>query len=540
MTDSGTGTTTEKVTDIKKKVKKRAAEEAQSYPVLIKSNGHLPTPYVQQCMAANELGDGLLFASVLRNQYLYNASAGEWLRWCGHSWGIDIRETHLAAVEQVVDKLLDTTGRIGEEIQECVKEGNEAKRDQLGKLRERIYGRIARFRTDKGRNTTVKFARTCREPLAINGDELDLNPHLLACANGVLDIRTAKFREGRPEELISKASPVEWQGLEMPAPTWEKFLMEVQQESQETVSFLQRWFGYSISGIIKEHKFLILEGPGGRNGKGTMMETIAEVLGPLAGPIQSEMLLDQGHTRSSAAPSPDIMGLRGQRLVWASESDEGRRFSPSRVKWLSGGDTLTGRYPHDKYPIRFRPTHKLVLLTNSKPMAPADDFPFWERLLLVVFFLSYVDRDPVSTHERRANKDLREQLRAEASGILAWLVRGYLEYQRQGLNPPKAVLEATAKYRRDEDILAPFIEEHITVNTLARTPASELYDRFLKWYEDNVSKKGISQTRFGRIMGKRFERDKIEGRSVYVGIELNPECPVCKRYHQKQALCPNI
>lgn len=514
MSESG------KVTDIKKKVKKRVAEEAQGYPMLIKSNGHLPIPYVQQCIAANELGDGLLYATVLRDQYLYNASAGEWLRWCGHSWGLDIMDTHLAAVEKVVDKLLDTTARIGDEIQETVKKGEEAKRDQFAKLRDRIYGRIARFRTDKGRNTTVKFARTCREPLAINGDELDLNPWLLACANGVLDLRTAKFRDGRPEELISKSSPFTWQGLEAQAPTWERFLMEVQREEQEMVDFLQRWFGYSISGIIKEHRFLILEGPGGRNGKGTMMETIAEVLGPLAGPIQSEMLLDQGHLRSSAAPSPDIMGLRGLRMVWASESDEGRRFSPSRVKWLSGGDTLTGRYPHDKYPIRFRPTHKLTLLTNSKPQAPADDYPFWERLLLVPFGLSYVDRDPVAPHERRANKDLREQLRDESSGILAWLVRGCLEYQRQGLAPPKAVLEATAKYRRDEDILAPFIEEYIDINTLGVTKASMLYDKFSEWYTDNVSKKGITQTRFGRIMGKRFEKGKVEGKSVYLGITL--------------------
>jgi putative DNA primase/helicase len=519
MTEEQT-TSTDKVKDIKKKVQKRADDEAQSYPVLIKSNGHLPTPYVQQCMAANELGDGLLYASVLRNQFLYNASAGEWLRWCGHSWGIDIRETHLAAVEAVVDKLLDTTGRIGGEIQECVKEGNEAKRDQLAKLRDRIYGRIARFRTDKGRSTTIKFSRTCREPLAINGDELDLNPYLLACANGVLDLRTAKFRDGRPDELISKSSPVDWQGLHAPAPTWERFMLAVQREDQEIVDFLQRWFGYCITGVIKEHKFLILEGPAGRNGKGTMMETIAEVLGPLAGPIQSEMLLDQGHTRSSAAPSPDIMGLRGMRLVWASESDEGRRFSPSRVKWLSGGDTLTGRYPHDKYPIRFRPNHKLNILTNSKPMAPADDSPFWERLLLVPFGLSFVDRDPVTLHERRANKDLREQLRNEVTGIMAWLVRGCLEYQLQGLNPPKAVREAGAKYRRDEDILAPFIEEYIEENTLGATRASELFDKFSEWYTSNVSKKGITQTRFGRIMGKRFEKGKRDGKSIYVGISL--------------------
>lgn len=531
MSESG------KIKDIKSKVRKRVADEAQSYPMLSKSNGRLPITYVQSCMASNELGDGLLYATVLRDQYLYNASAGEWLRWGGHSWGLDIMDTHLAGVEKVVDKLLETTAKIGDEIQACVKDGDQSKKDQLDKLRDRIYGRIARFRTDKGRNTTVKFARTCREPLAISGDELDLNPWLLGCSNGVLDLRTAKFRPGRPDELISKASPTEWKGLDAPAPTWSRFLLEVQREDQEMIDFLQRWFGYCITGIIKEHKFLILEGPGGRNGKGTMLETIAEVLGPLVGPIQSEMLLDQGHIRSSAAPSPDIMGLRGRRLVWASESDEGRRFSPSRVKWLSGGDTLTGRYPHDKYPIQFRPSHKLILLTNSKPQAPSDDHPFWERLILIPFGLSYVDRDPVAPHERKANKDLRDQLRTEGPGILAWLVTGCLEYQRQGLNTPKAALEAAAKYRKDEDILAPFIDEHITVNTMARTSASELFDRFSKWYEENVSKKGISQTRFGRIMGKRFERDKIEGKSVYIGVELNPQCPRCNRYHAINMPC---
>jgi putative DNA primase/helicase len=531
--------TTDKVTEIKKKVQRRAHDEAQSYPVLIKSNGHLPTAYVQQCMAANELGDGLLYASVMRNQYLYNASAGKWMRWCGHSWDIDKLETHLAAVEQVVDKLLDTTGRIGEEIQRCVKDGNQGKRDELGKLRDRIYKRIYTLRKDDGRNKAVKFARTCREPLAISGDELDLNRHLLACANGVLDLRTAKFREGRPEDLISRASPVEWQGLEKPAPIWERFLLEIQREDQETVDFLHRWFGYTISGIVKEHKFMILEGPGGRNGKGTLVETISEVLGPLAGPIQSEMLLDQGRTRSSAGPSPDIMDLRGLRMVWASENDEGRRFSPSRVKWISGGDTLKGRHPHDKYNIKFNPTHKLILLTNNKPVAPPDDRAFWERLLLVPFGLSYVDRDPLTPYERRSNKDLRDQLREEHPGILAWLVRGYLEYQRQGLNPPKSALQAAAKYRRDEDILAPFFDDYLIKNTVARTSASDLFDCFSDWYFENVSKKEkITQTRFGRIMGKIFDRDKLEGRSVYVGVELKfDRCKNCKKFHDIMTEC---
>jgi putative DNA primase/helicase len=508
------------IKSIKKKITERLQEAAKAYPIPSKDNGHFKTSFVEECMSASELGDGLLFAEALRNQYLFNASAAQWLTWRGHSWDLDILDSHLASVETVVDKLLEVTNDIGNQIQDAVKNRQEYKRDELSKLRDRIYNRIGRYRTDKGRNNMIKFARTCRNPLAISGEELDLNPYLLACANGVLDLRTGTFQDGRPEQLISKASPVTWKGIDEPAPMWDRFLLEIHREDQDIVDFLRRFFGYSISGVIKEHKFLILEGPGGRNGKGTMIETIAEIMGPLAAPIQSEMLLDQAHIRSSAAPSPDIMGLRGLRMVWASESDEGRRFSPSRVKWLSGGDTLTGRYPHDRYPTRFKPSHKLVLLTNSRPMAPADDYPFWERLLLVPFTLSYVDREPIAPHERRANLDLRDQLRSEASGILAWLVRGYLEYQMNGLKPPKSVLEATAQYRADEDIIAPFIEEHLTINTMARTSSTELYDKFSTWYQDNISKKGISQTRFGRIFSKRFEKEKITGKMFYKGIEL--------------------
>ena len=54
----------------------------------------------------------------------------------------------------------------------------------------------------------------------------------------------------------------------------------------------------------------------------------------------------------------------------------------SRVKWLTGNDTITGRNPHDRYEVSFKPSHTLFLLTNHKPHAPADDFAFWERMIL--------------------------------------------------------------------------------------------------------------------------------------------------------------
>src|SRR4030042_2075494 len=72
-------------------------------------------------------------------------------------------------------------------------------------------------------------------------------------------------------------------------------------------------------------------------------------------------------TRSSAGPSPDIVDLKGLRMAFAAETEEGQRFSASRVKWLTGGDQLVGRNLNEKRQVRFDPTHTIFLLTNNKP-----------------------------------------------------------------------------------------------------------------------------------------------------------------------------
>jgi putative DNA primase/helicase len=505
----------------------RVKEESEALPVEAPIYGKIMSRFILDCLNANELGDGTLFAAVCRGKFIYSAAGGEWFRWTGHVWERDLKEEVLAAAEDVVDIFLVEAEEISKQIAWSVKSKDESRTEALENKRELIFKRIHKLRSDRGRNSMIKFARTCRDPLAIDGDELDQNPWLLGCCNGVLDLRTTKFRDGRPDDFISKSSPTEWRGFDAPAPTWAKWLLEIFDGDEELVSFLRRVLGYSITGLNREHFLLVLAGQG-RNGKGTLVETLKFVLGPLAAPIPAEMLLDQGHVRSSAGPSPDIMALRGLRLAFASETDKDRRFSPSRIKWLSGGDTLTGRYPHDKRPIDFEPTHTLLLLTNHKPQADGSDFAFWERLYLVPFRRSYVDREPIKSNEYRADKAIREDLKAEAPGILAWLVRGCVEYQELGLKPPKVVTEATAQYRRnEEDDFSSFLEEYCRVGDSLQESASRLYENYSRWYELNVSKKGIKQAKFGRLVRQRFQRDReTGGRICYRGLELFKEVEI--------------
>ncbi len=509
--------------DIKRQVEERVKAEAQEVKEETSGDEKLTSKFVRECLYANEFGDGSIYAHIHDGQYLFNKTAGEWLSWTGHHWQRDIMDDSLAVVEGVSKIYIDEAVNIATRIGELAGDKNEEKKvNILIKTQEAVYKRISRLRTERGRVNCLKFAHTNPvNHLSIEGEEFDQLHWLLGCANGVVDLKTGRLSDGRPGDLISKASPTEWKGIDEPAPEWEQFLNQIFKGNADIVEYIGRLFGYGITGLTREHILPIMWGKG-RNGKGTMIEIIKYVLGPLAAPIRSEMLLDQGRTSSSSGPTSDIMSLRGLRIAFASESDEGRRFSPSKVKWLSGGDTLVGRAPHDKYETYFSPTHKLVLMTNELPHAPSYDFAFWERVHLIPFELSFVDRKSQTDDELPADKELPERLQKEAPGILAWLVRGCLAWQDKGLAPPVIITEATAEFRRDEDTLADFIEECCFLEKGKETKASDLYAAFKDWYEKQVYKNAPSQKKFGKMMVKKFRREK-HGTYIYFGVGLNDQ-----------------
>jgi len=205
---------------IRAEVEERIQKEIAAYPNKTpeKSNGKITSSFVRQCLHANELGDGMLYSALLRDELVYNNTTREWLVWGGHHWERDVMEYNLAVTETaVVGRLIEEAGQVAKDIGWNTKKGDDKKVDSLQKIQKAIYTRISRLRTDKGRNMAVKFARTNEDPLAIRGDELDLNPWLLPCANGVIDLRTGKLREGRPEDMMFLASPVEYPGVKEPA-----------------------------------------------------------------------------------------------------------------------------------------------------------------------------------------------------------------------------------------------------------------------------------------------------------------------------------
>src|SRR5262249_11806274 len=151
-------------------------------------------------------------------------------------------------------------------------------------------------------------------------------------------------------------------------------------------SFLQRFCGYSLTGATDEHALLFLFGTGG-NGKTTFIETMAAVLGTYWTNAGMETFL-----ASNAPQHPtDLAKLRGARLVTAVETQKGRRWDETRLKALTGGDTISARFMHHDF-FDFRPSFKLLIAGNYKPVLATVDAAMKRRLIMVPFCVQ-VPRD---------------------------------------------------------------------------------------------------------------------------------------------------
>jgi putative DNA primase/helicase len=498
----------------------------------LRSNGDgataqdISTKKVLEALDSNEDGDAALFVEEHQGHLAYDHSSGSWYVYDGHHWHEDTTDKALALVQRVIDRYAAEAEQQSKLRVAAERVGDKALATDHEEWEAKALKRIRALQSLNRKTAVLKLAAADwsaqdRPSLALTGQEWDKNPMLLGCANGVIDLRSGKLRSGVPEDYVRTYAPTEWQGLHAPAPEWDKFLTDIFNRDEPLIAYIQRLVGYASTGSTCDHAYPILYGPHGRNGKGTLLETLGYVLGPLAGPIEAEMLLIHGFDRHSGGPTSDIMALRGKRLVWASETGEGRHFNVGKTKWLTGGDTLTGRAPYGKRQVSFRPTHKMFLLTNDKPHASATDDALWARLHLIPFTLSFVD-NPTKPNERKRDASLPEKLKGEASAILAWLVRGCLEWQTQGLNPPEVVRMATEEYRKDEDLMGLFLSECCTFDKNAEVPAGKLYEAYQRWCAE-MGHKPVSGTKFGKIMKERFDSYPDRRGVFYIGLGLRAQ-----------------
>ncbi|HEU5378167.1 MAG TPA: phage/plasmid primase, P4 family, partial [Ktedonobacteraceae bacterium] len=242
--------------------------------------------------------------------------------------------------------------------------------------------------------------------------------------------------------------------------------------------------------------------------------------GAMVGPVSNDVILANNKLATPGSAKPHLCSLQGKRIAWASETDRGARFDIGQVKFLTGGGAIAARQLYGR-DYTFDPSYLLVLLTNHKPHADASDAAFWERLCPIVFNIRFVEH-PVQPNERKRDATLIHALEAEASGILAWLVRGCLQWQRDGLRIPASVLLSRRTYREEEDTLGDFLQECCVFDEQRSVRAGRLYEHYKTWASNN-SLKYLNGRAFGQEMRKRVVWLHKRTGGVYQGIAILAE-----------------
>lgn len=335
---------------------------------------------------------------------------------------------------------------------------------------------------------------------------MDQHPFLLPVANGVVDLHTGVIRAPRRKDLLTAALGVPFDETAT-CPNWDAFLWRAMSGNTRLIAFLQRAVGYSLTGSTGEQIFFLLHGDGA-NGKSTFVRTLLELVGPYGRMCPTQTLL----TRKGEHIPNDLARLRGARAVAAVETDGGRRLSEALVKQLTGGDIVVARFLHHEF-FEFSPQFKLWLAVNYKPRITGTDEAIWRRVKLIPFTVT------IPPAER--DRTLSDRLRAELPGILAWAVRGCLEWQVHGLQDPEEVCAATKQYREEEDYLGPFLRETCVLDASVSATKRQIYDVYVAWTKESGESCIKSMREFGTALRDRgFKDGYVERHKGWIGLRL--------------------
>jgi putative DNA primase/helicase len=435
----------------------RLVEQSRE-PIILENN---PNLFI---LRHTDLGNAELFAALNHDRVRFDYSQQRWMLYKEHWWEPDADGELMRLAKHVARALHRNAGNIDDDD----KRRKEAQWALSSESRQRLEAMLILARSEKS--------------LADAGGGWDADGWLLGVANGLVDLRTGELRDGTPDDRITLHTKIAFDPLAA-CPRWDRFLTEIFDGDSELISYVRRAVGYSLTGLTLEQCFFCCNGAGA-NGKSTFLHAIRNVLGSYA----SNLPFSAFELAARSTIPNDVATLPGRRFVTAIETDESARLNEARIKALTGGDIITARLLYRDL-FSFRPVAKFWLAFNHPPMVADDSHGFWRRVQQIPFLRQF---DP------KADPTLEETLSAEAPGILAWGVRGCIEWQACGLTPPAVVQGATQTYRIESDPLREFLEDRCIQGPTEAVSAAALREAYVSWARKNGEARILTRAEFTR------------------------------------------
>jgi putative DNA primase/helicase len=434
-------------------------------------------------------------AKRLTNEYgheiRYDAMREAWRRWDGKRWVLDDKHEVEWLARQVVQHIHFAADQEHDEKQKQTVRAW-ARRSEGG-------GRV---------EAMLKLARSTPD-ISLSAKELDGDPLLLNCANGVLDLRTGELLPHDPKRAISKLCPWPYDPLAPKPGRWQAFLDRIL-PGQEEQEWLQVLFGYCLTGLTSDQAFWVLWGAPG-TGKSTTIDTMREVIGPDYAQVAQQTLLME---KKPGQATNDLATLHGARVVLHGDLPKGS-LDIDLIKQLTGDGKVRARHLYMES-FEFTPQCKLLISANTRPVMNENTAGIWRRLNLEIFGQQITETERVFDFYKLL-------VREEAPLILKWAVEGYWKYTERGRVPkPQSSITATRQYEADTDYLSQFLWDRCDQDNSLWCRFGDLLTSWTSWANEN----GIPARRYGRpwlkeeLAHRSLEVTRRNGVEGVKGVEL--------------------
>lgn len=403
----------------------------------------------------NDLTLARLFSDAMEDRIRYNATAKEWYFYNGKVWK------------------RDTEGMIVESYTKTFFQALQVY--SITKVDDSDYTKfIAKYGDRPNRKRIIEDARDFN---FIEAEDFDQDSTLFNCQNCVIDLTTGNSMDHDPGLLLSKISNV-YYDPDVRSADFDRFIHEVMEDDQEKIDYLQKVFGYCLTGENTQEECYMIYGSTTRNGKSTLLEVVGYLFGDYGMNIQPETLAMKD--KNSRSASGDIARLNGCRFLHMSEPPKRMKFDVALLKTLLGRDPITARHIYERE-FEFVPIFKLMINTNFLPVV-TDDTLFSSGRVKVITF----DRH-FSPEEQDPKLKGRLKTKENISGIFNWILEGLTLYRQDGeiLIAPESIIKATEEYRLKSDKIQNFIDDCLIYCPGLNTSIKEAYEHFSRWCDEN-------------------------------------------------------
>jgi P4 family phage/plasmid primase-like protien len=355
-------------------------------------------------------------------------------------------------------------------------------------------------------------------------NKMDENRYLMCFSNGVVDIKNRIFRDGYPQDYITKTTGIPYREFD---PLTDAVI------SAQILTFMEQLFpDKELNRYMWDHLSSVLIGENinqtfniyrgnGSNGKSLLTDLMTFTLGEYSGTVPVTLVTEK--RVGVGGTSSEVMQLKGVRYAVMQEPSKDARINEGMLKQLTGDSTMQARALYcesEKFNIQFQ----LVVCTNTLFEIVSNDDGTWRRIRIVEFMSKFVNpEDPViddTPYQFPKDPILKEKLPLWAPVFASMLVKRAFENQGIVQNCD-IVMSASNKYRQGQDHIAGFVSEMVVRKEGKKIGKQELVQQFKAWFQDTQgNKKPPKGVELYEYMDKKFGKCRKDG---WVNVKINYE-----------------